>query len=95
MVVTSNKRRAALGLGFLSLAAGATCALNVQGFFWEPLPLWIRLAIPALLITGLTGALLGSKVLRALGWVGIGCLSLLVVYLAFLTDDFIIPYWAK
>jgi hypothetical protein len=89
MAVVSDKRRAGL-LGILAALIGlAVCALNVPGFFWEPLPLWFRITIPGLLIAGLGGTLVRSAILRLVGWIGIAWFTVLVLYLAALTDDYI------
>jgi hypothetical protein len=89
MLAVIDKRRARLLGGFLLLVAVAACALNVPGFFWEPMTLWLRITIPGLLIAGLVGTLVGSRILRVVGWVGIALFTLLVLFIAFLTDDYI------
>ena len=89
MVATNDSRRARLLSSFFLLVAIAVCALNVPGFFWEPLPLWFRITIPGLLVAGFVGALLRSRALRIVGWIGIGWFTLLLFYLAVLTDDYI------
>jgi hypothetical protein len=89
MVAISDKRRARLLGSLLLLIAVAVYALNVPGFFWEPLPLWFRITIPGLLIAGFVGTLVYSRILRVVGWISIAWFTLLVLYIVALTDDYI------
>jgi hypothetical protein len=83
-------RRARLLGSLLFPITVAVCALNVPGFFWEPLPLWFRITIPGLLIAGFVGTVVRSRILRVVGWIGIAWFTLLVLYIAALTDDYIL-----
>jgi hypothetical protein len=89
MIATSDKQRVRLLGSFAFLAAIATCILNLRGFFWEPLPVLFGITIPALFIAGFVGTFFGSQTLRVAGWLGIAWFTLLILYIAVLTDDYI------
>jgi hypothetical protein len=52
-------------------ALAATIMMNVTALQYEPLDLWVRLVCPLLLIGGIYGSTRGSRILRAVGWLGI------------------------
>jgi hypothetical protein len=88
MAAVSDKHRTVSLALLLFLVGSATCALNVPGVFWEPLPMSFRVGIPAFLIAGVAGAVMRNRILRFAGWIGIAWFALLVLYVAFLTDDY-------
>ena len=89
MTAVSDKRRAVLLGGFFLLIAAAVCVLNIPRFFWEPLPIGFRITVPVLLLAAFATSFVQSAVLRFAGWVGISGFLLLMVYIVFLTDDYI------
>ncbi len=89
MIVRSKKHQVRLIGSYLLLVAVAALEINVPGFFWEPFTIWIRIAVPLLLIAGLSGTFISNRFLRAIGWVGITTFTLFVFCLAFLSDDYI------
>ena len=76
MTAQNSKRRLMFLGGVVFLVAVALLSLNFPQLFFEPLPLWYRVADQALLVAGLLGSVLASKPLRIAGWTGI-CLYVL------------------
>ena len=72
----TNRRRPKLLCGLIFLVAVAFLSLNTPQLFYEPLTLSYRIADQALLLAGLLGSILTSKLLRIAGWAGI-CLYIL------------------
>jgi hypothetical protein len=57
--------------GSLLAMAMALLSLNLPQLFFEPFPLWYRVADQVLLVTGFLGSAIRSKTLRFAGWIGI------------------------
>ena len=70
-MLTLKKNRRPMIFGFLTLIAAAAIVMNDPRILIETVPLWYRIAEPALLITGLIGSIVSSKQLRVVGWIGI------------------------
>ena len=74
---------------YLFLVAASVCAMTISGVFWQPFPVWVRAVIATLLIAGFLGSLIRSRIIRAIGWVGILWFTCLVFVNTFLSDYFI------
>ena len=62
--------------------------LNVPAFQYEPLDMWVRIACPLLILCGTYGGMFVSRLLRPLGWSGIGLFLVCGLLMVLPGDDY-------
>jgi len=89
MTATTDDRLTRLRYVLLILTIAAVRELNVPGFFWEPLPTWLKIGVPLLLAAGHIKSVRTHWSLRVAGWIGVILFSLTILLIIGLSDDYI------
>lgn len=79
--------------GLYSYLEGTVLAFalfNIHATQFQPLSLWARLVPTSLLLAGLAGCILDSRVLRASGWAGIVVVLLVASVISIPGEDYVL-----
>jgi len=74
----------------LTLMSGiaVVAILNIRSLQYEPIHLWVRIICPLLLILGIIGSLLDARLIRIMGWLGIGIFVVCGLQMILPGDDY-------